>query len=1171
VSKSHDRFDHVLVDMNQILHGILRRARGEDHAIKLLMYELDQVLVLTNPTQSLVLAIDGPAPAAKIATQRKRRFALLRNTQFKLKHFDKLRLSKKERARRLRSYQSELRSLQLTPGTESIQTMEQTVLYWAWQRLHTQGRPYSKILPRLKIYISSSRVPGEGEIKLLEWVNNFRGYLSKNAGQSIALVGGDADLLLEAMVIPPSWTHNVFVLRPDEVQNNQNRGGGYTNKNGIATDGSTAKKRKRKNVPGGKIVLCTSVWEMTRDLDEYCRKELSTKVYNPESNKRDQNLLLQLRTDLVLLLILNGNDYLPKTVATDFRYILDTYMTTMKYWLERNASIEQKGGDGSKPASSKSSSGTTRRTRQVGLVDPNTLTFRLEFCASFFRALGRDSPTDEERSMSVKNSVRRTYLSILNDMASVGFIPSPIRYSYFDPSDSNSFLIAVNKINGAEEREGNDDDEEEEEDGDYVENDDYEKFEDENDDDDDDDDLSNDNDSQIAIEDSVEGYNEFAAGMDNAVLIVLTLGKPGTEDFQRYEILSEGGTKTNSDKQLLAKKALEDLAIVDVIDAQDDITRTDYEWELEKPADSNIERYLAGLLWTLQTYQDGVCPNYGYNYGKCLAPTGHAIAEYFQQAILDKREVGAEQLIATLGPGGPISAGLACLAALPASVEDLVPEPYASIPGEKVEELYASCVDPADNWFDMRKFERIVEEEVLKLPSSGSATERGSTGHETRDVSNEHLNERRIVLGDHFWTVLSSVKTDLEHPFHAPDPPSDSFSGLKPSSRVKVTRLISIDRLPPRPAFKSVVEAQPSSKASQNMYYHKPWMSLNADHSDFGAALLGDETPTLSSLSYKMAFGGPTSTFELLTKKPFTLLKPRRSSSFSIEHSYDSIYASDANDTASSIDPSINPSFYNTEGMNALVVLNQLRNAGIVGDVEFQLLPSNSSLEAERFELTVYKGSVEELFPEDNVTVAQVRYKHETKKLTKQKLASAALNLLFRNKDSDDGGSTDPDQWISMSFDTLLGRLKKSSKTKKSLLPSHNRTSDRLPDTSSNPDGLSSVTVLKQLHDIGFVGGYEFIELPSLEEGVAGETILYVYKGSLKTLFPVDEPLSFTHSGPVPASKRVSRITKQNLASSALDMILRIVNTENDASDRWVDLTVDALKKLLQHYDSRVK
>jgi hypothetical protein len=51
-------------------------------------------------------------------------------------------------------------------------------------------------------------------------------------------------------------------------------------------------KMMNKRMPGRKIVLCTSVWEMTRDLDEFCRKQLSAQVYNPE--KEYQNLLLQL-------------------------------------------------------------------------------------------------------------------------------------------------------------------------------------------------------------------------------------------------------------------------------------------------------------------------------------------------------------------------------------------------------------------------------------------------------------------------------------------------------------------------------------------------------------------------------------------------------------------------------------------------------------------------------------------------------------------------------------------------------------------------------------------------------------------------------------------------------------------------------------------------------------
>ena len=196
VDTYQDKFDHVLVDMNQILHVILRRSRNQEQVTKTLMFELDLLVSRCNPTQSLVLAIDGSPAAAKLATQRKRRFAILKNTQFKLKHSDKLRMTKRQRARRKRNYKAELQSLQLTPGTACMQNMEAVLLYWAWQRLQTQGKPHSKLLPKVRIYISSSSVPGEGEIKLLEWINNYHGHLSTKPGQSIALIGGDADLLL---------------------------------------------------------------------------------------------------------------------------------------------------------------------------------------------------------------------------------------------------------------------------------------------------------------------------------------------------------------------------------------------------------------------------------------------------------------------------------------------------------------------------------------------------------------------------------------------------------------------------------------------------------------------------------------------------------------------------------------------------------------------------------------------------------------------------------------------------------------------------------------------------------------------------------------------------------------------------------------------------------------
>jgi XRN 5'-3' exonuclease N-terminus len=57
---AHDTFDHVLIDMNQVLHVVLRKSRSDGHALTLLMKELDAICTMATPTQSLVLALDGP-------------------------------------------------------------------------------------------------------------------------------------------------------------------------------------------------------------------------------------------------------------------------------------------------------------------------------------------------------------------------------------------------------------------------------------------------------------------------------------------------------------------------------------------------------------------------------------------------------------------------------------------------------------------------------------------------------------------------------------------------------------------------------------------------------------------------------------------------------------------------------------------------------------------------------------------------------------------------------------------------------------------------------------------------------------------------------------------------------------------------------------------------------
>ena len=81
---------------------------------------------------------------------------------------------------------------------------------------------------------------------------------------------------------------------------------------------------------------------------------------------------MYVRTDLVLLLIMNGNDYLPKLRGSaGFNKLFHTYLRLLKKWLK-----EERGGRANRPY----------------LIDPDTLQFNLPFCIAFFEELASVAP-----------------------------------------------------------------------------------------------------------------------------------------------------------------------------------------------------------------------------------------------------------------------------------------------------------------------------------------------------------------------------------------------------------------------------------------------------------------------------------------------------------------------------------------------------------------------------------------------------------------------------------------------------------------------------------------------------------------------------------------------------------------------------------------------------------
>lgn len=434
-----DTFDHVLIDVNQLLHVALRRARNEGHALTMVLKELDKCIQLAQPTQSVVLALDGPPSAAKLATQRRRRYGtvvratmkrerrkileermLERRSQFLDENSNALSSefdmdpnmsllfpnNHSRQPRRHRDRLNEEATLCITPGTAFMDRAADAILYWAWQRL---TNPMSQLCihnRNVKVYLSTSDAPGEGEVKLLDWVFQLGSSTSSEhsaigrthrhkqvikPGDSIAIMGGDSDLVLEGLILPPSITHNVFVILPD----------------------------------GSKKSYAVSLWETTLELLRFLPKQMNN--VNPSFTQED--FIMNLRTDLVLLLIMNGNDYLPKLRGSSgFDKLFHTYLKLLKRWLDVDNKKNKQRNKNTDPA----------LVKRPFLINMDTLSFNIPFCLAFFRKLARTAPklveTPEEMlPYSRSNSV--TPLSNLNTMMDSGFIPKPARWNVIRPKE----------------------------------------------------------------------------------------------------------------------------------------------------------------------------------------------------------------------------------------------------------------------------------------------------------------------------------------------------------------------------------------------------------------------------------------------------------------------------------------------------------------------------------------------------------------------------------------------------------------------------------------------------------------------------------------------------------------------------------------------------------------
>lgn len=259
-----ESFDHVLFDLNQLIHLAARVAKNRDQFFIRLYRWLDKVLRLCVPKESVFIAFDGPAPLAKLVTQKRRRVLEARKLTRKLEPKKRCGVD----------------VLSLSPGTELMQTTLQAIEFYVCSRLQSKRNLYRN----LRFVVSGPTVPGEGEIKIIDYIHRC-----VEPHHSVIVIGSDADLVLLGLATQKIRDFFVFVITPRQSTQ-------------VASRSPVEAHRNSVNA------TTISVWQWIRVLDRLFPGETA-----------------RVRLDLALLLMMQGNDYVPKLRGSSFKSIWAAY------------------------------------------------------------------------------------------------------------------------------------------------------------------------------------------------------------------------------------------------------------------------------------------------------------------------------------------------------------------------------------------------------------------------------------------------------------------------------------------------------------------------------------------------------------------------------------------------------------------------------------------------------------------------------------------------------------------------------------------------------------------------------------------------------------------------------------------------------------------------------
>ena len=205
--------DYFFMDFNGTVYNayevVRKKYEGQNLSQdQLEEYIIQEVIQLTQhlicdvirPKKMTYIALDGPAPRAKMVQQRSRRFKGPMEKEFMQNLRKKYKISEE-------SFDWD-KSANISPGTKFMEKLSNGILH------AMKNKVFQKHNPNMAIIFNNGNVPGEGEHKFLDIIRQMRTLESAKDDQ-IYLYGRDADLIVLAVT---THKNNMHIVREIKLE-----------------------------------------------------------------------------------------------------------------------------------------------------------------------------------------------------------------------------------------------------------------------------------------------------------------------------------------------------------------------------------------------------------------------------------------------------------------------------------------------------------------------------------------------------------------------------------------------------------------------------------------------------------------------------------------------------------------------------------------------------------------------------------------------------------------------------------------------------------------------------------------------------------------------------------------------------------------------------------------